>query len=118
MKKEFATITTLRLDCLHKDKLGRIINAQMQVTARTQAGAIRQMIGKWEALITDIDRLESDNRILREKNRDFTEMIESHVVTAQAMQQIVFERKRRFSDEIKQTGRNLADSRVRGREND
>ena len=97
MKKEFATITTLRLDCLHKDRLERVINAQMQVTARTQAGAIRQMIGKWETLVADIDRLESDNRILRKENRHFTEMIESHVTTAQAMQ-AVFDRKRRFLD--------------------
>ncbi len=102
MKKEFATITTLRLDYLHKDKLERIINAQMRVTARTQAGAIRQMIGKWEALITEVDRLESDNRALRGENQRFTEMIDSHVAAARAMQ-AVFDRKRRFPDEINQT---------------
>ena len=116
MKKEFATITTLRLDRLHKDKLERIINAQMRVTARTQAGAIRQMIGKWEALLTDVDRLESDNRTLRGENRRFTEMIDSHVATTQAMQ-AVFERGRRLPDEIEPTGCNISDSRATGREN-
>lgn len=117
MKKEFATITTLRLDSLHKDKLERIINAQMRVTARTQAGAIRQMIGKWEALITEVDRLESDNRTLRKENRDFTEMIESHVTTAQAMQ-AVFERKRRVSDEVDPDKGTSSDDPGRGGEND
>ena len=117
MKKEFATITTLRLDCLHKDKLERIINAQMCVTARTQAGAIRQMIGKWENLITEIDRLESDNRALRTENQDFTEMIESHVTTTQAMQAI-FERKRRFPDEFDPARGILSDDPGKGREND
>ena len=117
MKKEFATITTLRLDCLHKDKLERIINAQMQVTARTQAGAIRQMIGEWENLITEIDRLESDNRALRKENQHFTEMIESHVTNAQAMQ-AVFEHKRRFPDEFDPARGILSDGPGKGREND
>ena len=117
MKKEFATITTLRLDCLHKDELERIINAQMRVTARTQAGAIRQMIGKWENLITEIDRLESDNRILRKENRDLREMIESHVTTAQAMQAI-FERKRRIPKEYDPASGILSDGSGKGREND
>ncbi len=113
MKKEFATITTLRLDCLHKDKLERIINAQMRVTARTQAGAIRQMIGKWEALLTDIDRLESENRALAKENRDFTEMIESHVTTVRAMQ-AVFERKRRVPDEVDPVSGTSSDDPDRG----
>ncbi len=117
MKKEFATITTLRLDRQHKDKLERIINARMRVTARTQAGAIRQMIGKWEALITEIDRLESDNRALRTENQDLTEMIESHVTTVHAMQ-AVFERKRRLPDEVDPAGEILSDDPGKGREND
>ena len=117
MKKEFATITTLRLDRLHKDKLERIINAKMRVTARTQAGAIRQMIGKWENLITEIDRLESDNRTLCKENRDFTEMIELHVTTTQAMQAI-FEHQRQFSKKLNPARGNLSDGPDKGREND
>lgn len=116
MKEEFATITTLRLDYPHRDKLKRIIDTQMRVTARTQAGAIRQMIGKWEALVTEVDRLESDNRALRRENQRFTEMIDSHVATAQAMQD-VFERKRWFPGEINQTECNLPGSRTESRDN-
>ncbi len=116
MKKEFATITTLRLDDLHKDKLERIINTQMRVTARTQAGAIRQMIGKWEALITAVDSLESENRALSEENQRFTAMIDSHVATTQAMQ-AVFERKRQLSDEVEPTERDLPDNPASSQEN-
>jgi len=95
MKKEFATITTLRLDCLHKDKLERIINAQLGVSAKTQAGAIRQMIGKWEPLIGDMNRLKSDNQQLRQENRQFMEVIESYVSVTREMQALS-ERNRRL----------------------
>ncbi len=116
MRKEFATITTLRLDRLHKDKLERIINKQMQVTAKTQAGAIRQMIGIWEYLITEVDRLEADNRALSTENQRFTELIDSHVATAQAMQ-AVFDRKRWLPGEGATDNSNLPDNPTKSQDN-
>ncbi len=101
MKKEFASITTLRLDYPNKHKLERIIKAKMRVTARTQTGAVRQMIGEWETLVAEIERLESDNRTLRKENERFSEMIETHVANDRAMQ-AVFDRKQGFAGKIKE----------------
>ena len=101
MKKEFATITTLRLESLQKDKLERIINARIRVTARTKTGAVRQMVGQWEELVSEVDELEFDNRMLRKENDRFREIIESYVATTRAMQAI-FERKRPPKDKNRQ----------------